>query len=271
MYNFKLLYIYNKMKEYIVYGLIDPRNGSICYIGITKRGLRTRLREHNNPKSTLSTIISKVGRHLKKNELKFEGVILLNNLTLDQANNEEIKLIIKFKSICKLYNEKPGGSVGYQSERSKLQISTSRLNNGNCVYKNGEDHCKSTYTEKQVIEIYKLIKKYYSNNEIINKLNLDCKSGTITNLRYGHTWRVFWEKNFKYPIEGFPSREGGVPFRVKIRIIKLIDSGFSIEHISRWIKRVNKYDIKYASQKKIWAKAWVIYEQQKLNQINYGI
>jgi len=52
-----------------------------------------------------------------------------------------------------------------------------------------------------------------------------------------------------------------------MKIIELIDKGYTVEHISKWIKRVNKYDIKYASTQKIWKNVWKIYKYQK-QQIN---
>ena len=77
------------------------------------------------------------------------------------------------------------------------------------------------------------------------------------------TWNHLWHKHFSFSYHGFPSKKNGVPFRVKIKIIELLDKGYTVEHISKWIKRVNKYDIKYASVKKIWKNVWNIYEYQK--------
>jgi hypothetical protein len=252
------------MKNYIVYGLIDPRTNKICYVGITKRGLKTRLKEHNNPKKTLTTIIYKVHKFLEKNGLEFSGVVLYDNLSKEEAEIKEIENIKHYAKTNKLYNEKPGGNVGFQSERSKKQISIARKNHPNLNIPIGENHANSILSKEQVIKIYNLIKKHYSNNEIISILNLSIQSGTITNLRYGTTWNHLWHQHFHTPYPGFPSKTNGVSFRIKMKIVELLDKGYDIEHISKWIKRVNKYDIKYASNKKIWKNVWNIYEQLKM-------
>jgi hypothetical protein len=256
------------MKEFIIYGLIDPRTNKICYIGVTKRGLKTRLREHNNPKTELTTILSKVSRYLITKKLKFSGIILYENLSRGEAEKMEIKLIKKYKKTNKLYNEKPGGRIGFQSERSKKQISNARKNHPNLNIPKGENHPSTIINNQQIISIYNLIKKHYSNNEIIQILNLPVGTGSITNYRYGITWGWFWKQHFKYPYPDFPSKKNGVSFRIKLKIIELLDKGYTIEHISKWIKRVNKYDIKYASTKKIWSKVWDIYEYHKQQKIN---
>jgi hypothetical protein len=86
------------MKEFIIYGLVDPRSNKICYIGVTKRGLKTRLKEHNNPKDTLTTILSKVSRYLKTHNLEFSGVILYEGLSKLEAEKKEIQQIKKYKT-----------------------------------------------------------------------------------------------------------------------------------------------------------------------------
>jgi hypothetical protein len=164
-------------------------------------------------------------------------------------------------------NLKIGNSKGKLNEDVKKKISLTRLNHSNLNIPCGEDHPNVILTEEQVIKIYSLIKKYYSNNEIISKMNLNIQSGSITNIRYGITWNHLWCKHFTFPYPGFPSKTNGVPFRIKMKIIELLDKGYTVEHISRWIKRVNKYDIKYASFRKIWKNVWNIYEYQK-QQIN---
>ena len=160
-------------------------------------------------------------------------------------------------------NLKIGDANGKFSEEVKKKISMSRLNHPNLNVPSGENHPNVTLSESQVIEIYGLIKKYYSNGEIIKKLNLTIQSGSITNIRYGITWNNLWHNHFTFPYPGFPSKLNGVPFRVKMKIIEFLDKGYTVEHISKWIKRVNKYDIKYASTKKIWKNVWNIYEYQK--------
>jgi group I intron endonuclease len=160
-------------------------------------------------------------------------------------------------------NLKIGNSNGKFNDDVKKKISLTRLNHPNLNVPFGENHPNVVLSEEQIVKIYKLIKKYYSNNEIISKMDLNIQSGSITNIRYGITWNHLWHKYFLFPYPGFPSKKNGVPFRVKMKIIELLDKGYTVEHISKWIKRVNKYDIKYASAKKIWKNVWNIYEYQK--------
>lgn len=164
-------------------------------------------------------------------------------------------------------NLKIGNSNGKFNEEVKKKISLTRINHPNLNIPCGEKHPNVILSENEVIKIYNLIKRYYSNNEILSKLNLNIKSGSITNIRYGITWNNLWHEHFTYPYPGFPSKINGVPFRIKMKIIELLDKGYEVDHIAKWIKRVNKYDIKYASTKKIWKNVWKIYEYQK-NQKN---
>ena len=196
---------------------------------------------------------------------KFE---ILEECEIEILNEREIYWGMKLNVLGQNgLNLKIGGANGKFCEESKKKISLTRLNHPNLNIPSGHNHPNSLLTENQVIQIYNLIKKYYSNNEIIEKLNLPIQSGSITNIRYGITWNFLWHDHFKLPYPGFPSRHNGVPFRVKMKIIELIDKGYTVEHISKWIKRVNKYDIKYASTQKIWKNVWKIYKYQK-QQIN---
>jgi group I intron endonuclease len=196
---------------------------------------------------------------------KFE---IIEECAEEQLNKREIYWGLHYDVLDENgLNLKLGDASGLCSKETKQKISLTRLTHPNLNIPSREKHPNVILSEKQVIEIYKLIKKYYSNTEIISKLNLKIQSGSITNIRYGITWNNLWHRYFTYPYPGFPSKKNGVPFRVKMKIIELLDKGHKIDHISKWIKRVNKYDIKYASDKKIWKNVWKIYEYQK-QQIN---
>jgi group I intron endonuclease len=194
---------------------------------------------------------------------KFE---IIEECPVDKLNKKEIYWGLHYDVLEENgLNLRLGDANGLCSKETKQKISLTRLNHLNLNVPFGENHPNAYLNENQVIEIYKLIKKYYSNNEIISKLNLNLQSGSITNIRYGITWNYLWHKHFKFPYPGFPSKKNGVSFRIKMKIIEFLDKGYEIDHISKWIKRVNKYDIKYASEKKIWKKVWDIYEQLKIN------
>jgi group I intron endonuclease len=208
----------------------------------------------------------KLYNSLKKYGWENHTFEIIEKCRLDQLNKREIYWGLHYDVLEeKGLNLRLGNANGLCSEETKQKISQTRLNHPNLNASCGENHPNVILTEKQVIEIYKLIKKYYSNNEIISLLNLNIQSGSITNIRYGITWNHLWHKFFTIPYPGFPSKKNGVSFRIKIKIIELLDKGYEIEHISKWIKRVNKYDIKYASEGKIWKKVWYIYKQLKIN------
>ena len=58
-----------KKQSYFIYGLIDPRDSSLCYIGCTIRPRKERLRQHNNVPDTHKSKMANLSRH-KENSRK---------------------------------------------------------------------------------------------------------------------------------------------------------------------------------------------------------
>jgi group I intron endonuclease len=241
-----------------IYKITNPK-GKI-YVGQTSN-LEKRIVDYERIKCHKQ---HKIYYSLKKYGWEMHDFEIIELCELDKLNEREIYWGMYYNVLGENgLNLKIGDANGKFSEEVKKKISMSRLNHPNLNVPSGENHPNVTLSESQVIEIYGLIKKYYSNGEIIKKLNLTIQSGSITNIRYGITWNNLWHNHFTFPYPGFPSKLNGVPFRVKMKIIEFLDKGYTVEHISKWIKRVNKYDIKYASTKKIWKNVWNIYEYQK--------
>jgi group I intron endonuclease len=260
MYIFKFLYIYDKNNNMNIgiYKITSPV-GKI-YVGQSV-DLKKREKDYKKLKCWKQ---HKIYNSLKKYGPENHKFEILEECTLEQLNEKEIYWGMQNEVLGENgLNLKLGTGKGALSKETKQKIRLSRINHPNLNLPVGENHRSAILTEHQVIKIYSLIKKYYSNNEIIKKLDLPIQSGTITNLRYGITWNHLWHQYFNYPYPGFPSKKNGVSFRIKIKIIEFLDKGYTVENISKLIKRVNKYDIKYAYNKKIWKSVWSIYEYLK--------
>jgi len=127
LYLLKLLY--NKsMIKYLIYGLVDPRNGNLRYIGKSCQGLN-RAREHCFP-SYLDVDYSYCGnwiRKLQKLGLKYTWVIIQEFSDADILSQAEIYWIAYFRAMgCRLTNMTIGGegTLGYKlSQAAKAKIS----------------------------------------------------------------------------------------------------------------------------------------------------
>lgn len=117
------------ISDTFIYGLIDPRNGELKYIGKTTQGIE-RFRQHaHSPKlGRNEKNYRKINwiKKLNKLNLKFQ-VIYLEYCLESELDESEIFYIAYFKSIgCKLLNHGEGGEVTYRpkyTEEDKKQIS----------------------------------------------------------------------------------------------------------------------------------------------------
>lgn len=141
-------------------------------------------------------------------------------------------------------------------------LKTRRANNiwkPNYGSKNG----MSVLQEKEVLEIYELIKKHYSDIEIVEKLELKVGWGAVHAVRSGDTWTHLWHRHFTHYIPSFfKNGPNGIPGRVKLRIFEWLDKGYTVEQISRHLG-VWKYDIKRAQKGHIWKKVKQYYDTYK--------
>lgn len=117
------------MNKHLIYGLVDPRDGSLRYIGKSSQGL-LRAREHNYP-SYLDVDKTYCGnwiRKLQKLKLKYTWVVIQEFEDADILSQAEIHWISYYRSIgFRLTNMTNGGegSVDYvTSQETKAKIST---------------------------------------------------------------------------------------------------------------------------------------------------
>lgn len=251
------------MKKYLIYGLVDPRNNKICYIGMTSQKLKIRLRQHNNPKKDNLSKIAKLSRFLNKNKLKFSIVELYSCLDEQDMFEKEILFIKEYREKGYLLkNIQPGGLICDNSYSSSSILRTSNklkeYYNKN-IHKKGQDLYNSLFTDKEIIFIYKLIKDFYSNEEILKELNYKCKISAIKAIRTGSNWKHLWNKNFEEPIFSIKTEKNGYSPRIKLKILDEIENGVDLNHISQKYKLLKKSDIKRICLKKLWTPVWILY------------
>ncbi len=245
-----------------LYGLIDPRTNKICYIGITKSTLKVRLRQHNSPKSTNEAPIAKLSRYLKVKKMNLSIVLLETTETQEEIFDKEIQYIKKYKQNgYKLKNVQAGGQLTGNALESILKGNKNyKINKELGLHKNlkGENNPISIFTNEQVLKIYKLIKKFYSNEEIIDKMDLKCRNTVIQAIRSGQNWKHLWVENFNEMIPAIFMTKNGIKPREKLLAIDLMIKGYSLDHIGKKFPRI-KYDIYKVRDKKIWVKVWEVY------------
>lgn len=118
--------------KYLIYGLIDPRDGQLRYVGRSSSGLARAL-HHSQPRALRigKTRCTNWCKNLKNNNLRPEIVILesWDIATNDELNEAEIFWIAYFRGLgCSLVNHTLGGgglSGHRHSEEHKLRISES--------------------------------------------------------------------------------------------------------------------------------------------------
>lgn len=255
-----------KQKVYLVYGLIDPRTNKVCYIGMTRQKLSKRLQQHNNPIESNLSIVAKVARRLQRDNLKFESVILQKCKSQEHMESEEIRIIAEYRSDKRrIYNIQDGGKLcDYtkfaESTRRQKETTAKRRALGLIKPLNGEANGFSILTEKEVLEIYYMMKKGYTNQEIHVKYATS-KISAIKALRSGQNWKWLWDQNFTEPIPSLASMPSGYPSYVKIKIVEYLDKGYSIKQINRRFKNLKNSDLKRISERKLWIPVWKFYDQ----------
>ena len=250
------------MKTYKIYGLIDPRTYQICYIGYSTQKLKNRLAQHNNPHTENMSKIAKLCRSLKVLNKKFEIVEITTCLSEEDMYEKEIFYIKEYKQLgYKLYNLQDGGKLTTNppesrkrgAEKKKLKPSPLLGDNNPC----------SVLKESDVLNIYSLIKKNYTNLEIFEIYKEKCKISTIKALRNGQNWKHLWSGYFDQPIKSLKNEQTGYKARIKLKIVDLIEKGYSIEHIHKHFPNLKNSDLKRIKDKKIWVPVWNIHNFNK--------
>lgn len=243
---------------YKVYGLIDPRYNKICYIGFTSNLLSARLSQHNNPTFNNQTPIAKLSRFLKRENKNLDIVLLAEFKTENDALNSEKEFIKFFESQKTILK-----NVGEGGEKNLILNNKSRKKVVNTWWVDNPKFVPKEILKNDLPSIYKMIKMFYTNQEIIKTLDLNCSISSMTAVRNGVSFKEEWKKHFKKPIPSFfKNGNDGISGRFKYLIVRLIDKGYDVEHISRKFPRI-KGDLNRIRNKEIWKKVWVVYEQNK--------
>ena len=249
--------LYICIMEYKLYYLFDPRTNKVCYIGITSQDFIKRLNQHKNPSKNNKTKIAKLQRFLLKNKMSLYGSVIIESKDKDLIQQLEIEHIKNFDK-SNLKNIENGGYLSPRSTESALKAAKTRKNNGHEALK-GEDNGSSIFKEIEILNIYDLIKQYYTNIEIIEILNLNVNNTTIQSLRTGQNWNWLWKKHFTIIIPSFYMSKNGINPRLKFNIIKDILNNKSNEEIIKNYKQEYKgiiTDIYKIKNKKCWTKLW---------------
>lgn len=98
-----------------MYYLYDPRNSTVCYVGVTTN-YKKRLKQHQNPKDSLNTRIAKLQRYLLNNNLSLSGAIIAESSSkyyisfLERKNISRLRLT---KGCNQIKNTSDGVYGGY--------------------------------------------------------------------------------------------------------------------------------------------------------------
>lgn len=260
------VYVYKDVYEMIkfkVYGLVDPRNNKICYIGITRKLLKRRLYQHNNPSDNNLCKIAKLSRHLKGKQLKFNIVELESCKDEIGMYDKEIYYINLYKSLnYRLYNIQPGGKITINDAESYKRSSITKLKNKeNYNYLKGEDSPHTELTDEIVINIFALIKKGYNNCDIQEYYNNKYNISIIKAIRSGQNFKHLFKKylNLKIPSIKNSSDSSYTGYQ-KVEIIKLIENDNSIEEIHNIFNKISLSDLRRIKNKVIWKPVWKVFK-----------
>ena len=138
-----------------------------------------RLRQHRNPKKSNQASIAKLQRHLKENGMTLEGEVLAKGSESFISTLEKYMITGFWRYLGKnsLKNHLIGGREGFgitpeSKEKAKKTIQNKK-DAGLYEVRVGERASGSKLLEKQVLDIYRMIKEFYSNSEIIEQLGLN--------------------------------------------------------------------------------------------------
>lgn len=243
---------------YSLYYLYDPRNSTVCYVGITKNP-KNRFRQHNNPSPTNMSKLAKLVRHLKALSLKLEGKVIHQTYSreyidfLEKTNIRRLRN--KYKNQIKNLQDGGYNSFGLNDE-SKLKIlETRKINNK----PNPKGEACSNIKEEDVLKIYSLIKEFYSNTEIVEFMDGKVSRTQVSMIRNGCNWSYLFEKENMSNIPSLPNN-GGYSGKIKIEIVDKLNSGIGYEALSKEYTNISKSDLKRIEQRQVWSKVWKVYD-----------
>lgn len=249
------------MRKYELYYLYDPRNQTVCYVGITCASFKKRLNQHRRPKLSNKSPIANLQRLLIKDGKTLLGEVIHTTYSRYYIEFYEKCAIRRLKNRYKsqIKNIQRGGynSFGMSVETKEKMLKT-RTDNG-VVYKNGSDCYNTNLEESDVKEIYNLFNQFYSNTEIVESFNKKLGRTQVSMLRNGSNWGHLFREYNMVTIPSIPNN-GGYSGRDKVEIIALLDKGTSILDVKKSYPKLPISDLKRIKERRIWDKGWYVYD-----------
>ena len=257
-----MLYLYSMKKQsYFIYGLIDPRTSSLCYIGCTRNPMKHRLQQHNSTAARrYQSKISNLAKLLHKLKLEFSMIKICTCQSEQEMYDKEIHYISYFRNQgYNLRNTQPGGRLTVnEAECYKRASQTKKKLQSTYVNQKGENHPMAKVSEEVVIEICGLIKLGYNNEEIQGKYPTLNLSG-LKALRSGQNWKCIWQEYLGVKVPSVHSQTDKYDTIYKLTLVERLDSGVPYAVVAEEFPLVSKSDIKRIAEKKIWTKVWDLY------------
>lgn len=248
-----------------LYILLDPRTDSICYIGITKQKFEKRLAQHRNPKNTNQASIAKLQKHLKTKNLKLYGEVLAKGSEEFISALEKYMISGYWRYLGKesLKNHQIGGRNAFgeapESKQKRWETVNRKKKEGVYEKREGEKSSSNKLKETDILNIYSLIKKFYSNKEILKLLSLDIGITGLCQIRNGNNWKYLFNRENMLNIPSMNVVEGALKSQEKIEVLIMIENGLSTKEIQLKYK-VQTTDLERIKRKELWKLAWNVYE-----------
>ena len=249
-----------KKQSYFIYGLIDPRTNSLCYIGCTRRPMKIRLRQHNNVPLTQVSKIANLSKTLKRLGLSFSMIKICTCQSEQEMYDKEVYYISYFRRQgYNLRNIQLGGKLTVnEAECYKRASITKKSLRHTYVDQTGENHPMSKVSKDTVIEIYSFIKQGWNNEEIQSMYPTLNLSG-LKALRSGQNWKDLWLEHLDVKIPSIPSQTNKYNTSYKLDLVEKLENGAPYTTVAEEFPLVSKADIKRIAEKKIWQKVWDLY------------
>jgi hypothetical protein len=257
-------------KPHYLYVLHDPRNGNVCYVGITKQKFSQRLSQHRNPVKSNQTSIAKLQRRLKSDGFTLSGEILAKGSEefISALEKYIISGFWRYLGKDSIKNHQIGGRDAFgkadETKRKAWETRSKKKEKGFYESREGEKASGSKLTESQVLEIYSLIKQFYSNSEIIDILKLDIGLTGMNQIRKGKCWKYLWGQEKMISIPSMKKESGGLSSPTKIEVVEQIYNGEDIKYLQSKYK-LQIADLKRIKEKELWQPVWFIFENFKIN------
>jgi hypothetical protein len=250
---------------YYLYFLIDPRKDEVCYVGLTKQDFKKRLLQHKNPKASNEASIAKLQRHLKKQGLTLGGEIVAKGSRdfIEVLEKWTITGFWKYMGKNSIKNHQIGGFGAFgqapESKRKAWETIAKRKAEGKYEKIEGEKSSSSKITEKDVLDIYDLIKKFYSNKEILRILPLNIGITGLCQIRNGNNWNYLFKRENMINIPSMNVVEGALKSQEKLQVLSLVEDGKTNKEIQLKYK-VRTTDLDRIRRRDLWKLAWNVYE-----------